>query len=145
MRLRNRRGFSQPEVMIIPMIDIMFFLLAAFVLVSLTMVRQLTIKVDLPGVAEAKLDNKPDPFAVGIDAMGNIHLGMEPVDLPELRRRLQAGLAADPSLAVTISGDSRATHGVMVGVLEFIRSCGVRRVAFAVKTRDSGPVAPAAK
>ena len=127
---------------IIPLIDIMFFLLAAFVLVSLTMVKQLTVKVDLPAAAGAERDQRDEPFAIGIDARGNVFAGSEAVDLPELRLRLQDRLAADPDAAVTISGDSRTTHGSMVGVLEFVRSCGVQRVAFAVKTRDAAPANP---
>ena len=127
---------------IIPLIDIMFFLLAAFVLVSLTMVKQLTIKVDLPAVAQAERDKDRDPFAVGVDARGNVFLGEELIGLPDLRQRLQSNLATDPDLSVTISGDANTTHGAMVGVLEFIRSCGVHRVAFAVKTRDDAPPAP---
>lgn len=129
---------------IIPLIDIMFFLLAAFVLVSLTMVKQLTIDVDLPGVASGHQDRKPAPFAVGIDALGNVHVGMDRVGLPELRRRLEQQLALDPKTTVTISGDARTTHGAMISVLEFIRSCGVHRVAFAVKSREASAGMPAA-
>ncbi len=127
---------------IIPLIDIMFFLLAAFVLVSLTMVKQLTIKVDLPAVASGQREDKMEPFSVGIDAQGNIFAGHEAVDLPELRNRLQARLATDPEVEVTISGDSRTTHGAMVSVLEFIRSCGIHRVAFAVKIREETAEVP---
>lgn len=127
---------------IIPLIDIMFFLLAAFVLVSLTMVKQLTIKVDLPAVAAAEREKTREPIAIGVDARGNVFLGEEPLSLPDLRERVQSRLAAEPDASVTISGDANTTHGAMVGVLEFVRSCGVERVAFAVKTRDTPPPAP---
>jgi len=122
---------------IIPLIDIMFFLLAAFVLVSLTMVKQLTVKVDLPAVIEASRGEERDPIALGVDRDGAVYFGEEPVELGELRRRLENVVATDPDRAVIISGDTLATHGAMVSVLEFVRSCGVHRVAFAVRTRDA--------
>lgn len=122
---------------IIPLIDIMFFLLAAFVLVSLTMVKQLTVKVDLPAVVEAARDAERDPLAIGVDRDGAVYFGEEPVEMGELRRRVEAALAADPDRSVIISGDTLATHGSMVSVLEFIRSCGAHRVAFAVRARDA--------
>jgi biopolymer transport protein ExbD len=128
---------------IIPLIDIMFFLLAAFVLVSLTMVKQLTVKVDLPAVAEASRDSDRDePFAIGVDAEGNLHAGEELVDLETLRAKLAERLAADKETQVIISGDTRVTHGAMIGVLEFVRSCGVHKVAFAVRARSGGEPVP---
>jgi biopolymer transport protein ExbD len=127
---------------IIPLIDIMFFLLAAFVLVSLTMVKQLTVKVDLPAVASGQREDTKEPFSVAVDARGNVFVGHEAVDLAELRNRLQSRLAADPEVAVTLSGDANTTHGAMVSVLEFIRSCGIHRVAFAVKIREEAAEVP---
>ncbi len=50
MRLRDRRSFRKPEVMIIPMIDIMFFLLVFFMLSTLYMVDLKTIPVNMPKV-----------------------------------------------------------------------------------------------
>lgn len=128
---------------IIPLIDIMFFLLAAFVLVSLTMVKRLTVKVDLPAVAEATREqSREEPFAIGVDAQGNLHVGQELVDLETLRGRLAERIAADKDTQVIISGDARVTHGAMIGVLEFVRSCGIHKVAFAVRAREGGKPAP---
>ena len=58
MRLRNRRSFRKPEVMIIPMIDIMFFLLVFFMLSTLYMVDLKTIPVNMPKVANAPNTDK---------------------------------------------------------------------------------------
>lgn len=48
MRLRNIRDFEQPSIMIIPMIDIMFFLLVFFMMTSLSMVDLHSLGVQLP-------------------------------------------------------------------------------------------------
>ncbi len=137
MKIPSPISTRKARLEIVPMIDIMFFLLAAFVLVSLTMVKQLTISVDLPAAIEAAMDHTPDPFSIGVDSEGNVFVGTERVDLPELRQRLESRLQRDPNTAVTISGDTTTTHGAMVSVLEFVRACGVHRVAFAVRTRSN--------
>ena len=56
--------------MIIPLIDIMFFLLAAFMMVSLQMSRNANIKVNLPPAAQAKPDYKPDMINIAVDQAG---------------------------------------------------------------------------
>ena len=54
MRIRDRHGFEKPEVMIIPMIDIMFFLLVFFMLSTLYMVNLKTIPVNMPKAQSAE-------------------------------------------------------------------------------------------
>ena len=54
MRLRDRRSFTKPEVMIIPMIDIMFFLLVFFMISTLYMVDMKTVSVNLPQASHAE-------------------------------------------------------------------------------------------
>lgn len=58
MRLRDRRQFTKPEVMIIPMIDIMFFLLVFFMISTLYMVDLKTVGVDLPQAVHAEAQTK---------------------------------------------------------------------------------------
>ena len=54
MRLRDRRGFDKPEIIIIPMIDIMFFLLVFFMLSTLYMVNLKTVDVNMPKAANVE-------------------------------------------------------------------------------------------
>ena len=58
MRLRDRRAFEKPEVMIIPMIDIMFFLLVFFIMSTLYMVNLKTVDVNLPKAQTAQTQLK---------------------------------------------------------------------------------------
>ena len=54
MRIKSRHGFDKPEVMIIPMIDIMFFLLVFFMLSTLYMVNLKTVPVNMPQAQHAE-------------------------------------------------------------------------------------------
>ena len=68
MKLRSPIAHKKTRLEIIPLIDVMFFLLASFMMVSLTMSKQQTIKVDLPVAAAAKSDFKPDMINLAVNA-----------------------------------------------------------------------------
>ena len=73
MKLRNYRETKQPDLNIIPMIDIMFFLLVFFMLSTMYMVEQKTIPVNLPQATSATIDNKTN-FTVTLKAVSYTHL-----------------------------------------------------------------------
>ena len=63
MRLRDRKAFVRPEVMIIPMIDIMFFLLVFFMMSTLYMVNIKTVDVNMPKAQSAETQMNVKFFA----------------------------------------------------------------------------------
>ena len=135
MKLRSPLPVKKNRLEIIPLIDIMFFLLASFMLVSLTMSRQQTIKVNLPISASASRDIKPDMINLAVDAAGLLYLDTRPVTLPEVEKALTARHLADPATPVYISGDQDARHGAMITLLDAVRRAGFQKVAFQVKTQ----------
>jgi biopolymer transport protein ExbD len=66
---------AEARIEIVPLIDIMFFLLAAFMLVSLTMVHANMIKVNLPTATTASPDTMKDSLTVSIDRNGKAFFG----------------------------------------------------------------------
>lgn len=136
---------NEARIEIVPLIDIMFFLLAAFMLVSLSMVNMKSVKVDLPTATTATPDvSKKDFVSISVDASGGSYLDKRPVTDGELVRDLSAALKANANLRVIVSGDAEARHGGMVRVLDLIRASGVDKVAFETRLPPTGtPVAPA--
>lgn len=145
MKLRSPIPQKKARLEIIPLIDIMFFLLASFMLVSLTMAKQQTIKVSLPTATTAKTDFKPDMINLAVDAGGNYFMDTIRVTLPDLEKALFEKFKAKPETPVYISGDANARHGSMVQVLDTVRRVGFQKVAFQTKAPDmaKGPAAPA--
>jgi len=121
---------------IVPLIDIMFFLLASFMLVSLSMTKQRTINVNLPAAAASHSDLKPDSISLGVDAGGQIFFEKNLITLEALEALLKEKLATNKELPVYISGDAATPHGAMVAVLDYVRRCGVTKVAFNVKAME---------
>lgn len=128
------------------MIDIMFFLLAAFVLVSLTLTKQQTIPLQLPAAATARPDFEPDQINLAVDADGLYYLNETRINLANLQTTLTELHTIDPDASVFISGDEAANHGAIMRLLDTTRSAGFTRVAFQVRAAadDHSPNAPGA-
>jgi biopolymer transport protein ExbD len=120
------------RIEIIPLIDIMFFLLASFMMVSLQLDQTQNIKVNLPPSTEAQHDFKPDMLNITVDKAGLTWLEKKQITLPELNLVLSNRFRRDTNLPVYISGDRDSLHGAMVDVLEAVRRAGLQKVAFAV-------------
>ena len=130
--LPKRRG----RLEIIPLIDIMFFLLASFMLVSLTMQHLLSIKVSLPTATQAKSTAKPDMATLTVDRYGQVAMDDKPIQFTELFKVLQQRATTNPKYPVYIQGQKDATHGSMIFVLDLVRRAGIQKVAFSVKVAE---------
>ena len=123
----------EARIEIIPLIDIMFFLLAAFMLVSLSMVNMKSVKVDLPTATTAPPETRQDFINISIDRTGAIFLDQRPVGQNELAQRLSAMHRTNANLRVFISGDKDARHGDVIAVLDVVRATGIEKTAFEIR------------
>jgi biopolymer transport protein ExbD len=121
------------RIEIIPLIDIMFFLLAAFMLVSLSMVNLKSVKVNLPTATVANIDTKNDFLNISVDKAGMVYCDKKPVGLNELAQNLANFQRTNDNLRVFISGDQDARHGDVIHVLDVVRGAGVQKVAFEIR------------
>ena len=125
-----RRKHSRIEI--IPLIDIMFFLLASFMMVSLQMDQTQNIQVKLPQATDAPHDFKPDMLNIAVDKSGRLWMEKKQFSLPELSIALSNRFRSDTNLPVYISGDRDTLHGAIADVLQTVRNVGVQKVAFTV-------------
>jgi biopolymer transport protein ExbD len=125
-----RRKHSRIEI--IPLIDIMFFLLASFMMLSLSLDQTRNIKVNLPSATQAQHDFKPDMLNLAVDKAGAVWFQKRQISLPEVSLLVSNRFRADTNLPVYISGDRDTLHGAMADVYEAVRGAGVQKVAFAV-------------
>jgi len=137
MKLRSPIPRRHSRIVIIPLIDIMFFLLASFMMISLQMDKTQNIKVNLPSATEAKHDFKPDMINLAVDKAGVVWLEKKEISLPDLSLVLSNRFRADTNLPVYISGDRDTLHGAMADVLETVRNAGVQKVAFTVSANET--------
>jgi biopolymer transport protein ExbD len=128
----------EARIEIIPLIDIMFFLLAAFMLVSLSMVNMKSVKVNLPTATTATPEAKRDFVDISVEKSGAFFLDQTPVASNELINALVASQKTNPNLRVFISGDQDARHGDIIHVLDLVRAAGIDKVAFEIRPPQKG-------
>lgn len=123
---------DEARIEVIPLIDIMFFLLAAFMLVSLSMTHMRRVPINLPAATTGIPDPKTAPFQIAIDANGVTTWEGKIVTPSEITGRLKA--AATPGESrVLIAADADARHRQVLGVLNAVREAGVDKVSFETK------------
>jgi biopolymer transport protein ExbD len=128
---------KKARIEIIPLIDIMFFLLAAFMMASLTMIKMQSIKMDLPTATMATRDFKPDIINISVNKVGDVFVEKKPINYVELRSYLSNKFKVNTNVPVYISGDRDATHGAVIGVLDLVRREGIQKVSFAVSPQPT--------
>jgi biopolymer transport protein ExbD len=134
---RSRR---KARIEIIPLIDIIFFLFATFVMVSLSMVRNHGIAVNLPAAATGSPQERSRSAVVSIAADGGLFFNKRAVSPDQLRAALEDFAAANPDPTIFINGDARANLGGAISALDCVRSLGITKVA--IETRPLSPARP---
>jgi biopolymer transport protein ExbD len=127
-----RQHSEKARIEIIPMIDIIFFLLVFFMVSTLSMTINRGLPVNLPKAASSQRDLH-ETFNVTVLQDGTLFLNKEPTSLETLGQQVKAGLEKDPELVVIINADDQALHGAIVSVMDEVRLAGVSRLAIAVK------------
>jgi len=132
MKIGSPYPHKKARIEIIPLIDIMFFLLASFMLASLALIRLQSIKMDLPTGQQASKSNRKDIINLAVKRNGDIYLDKSPITSVELRSYLSNDFRTNPTVAVYISGDAEATHGMIIDTLDLVRQEGIQKVSFAI-------------
>ncbi|MEM5768481.1 MAG: biopolymer transporter ExbD [Bacillota bacterium] len=132
MKLRNLRLERQPKLMIIPMIDIIFFLLVYFMMSTLYMVEQRTLPVNLPQAAAAQSDLQKN-VAITVARDGVLYIEQENIPPELFKARIKAQLSRQADTAFVLRADRQAEYGRVVAVLDELKALGVRKVAVATE------------
>ena len=131
MKLRRSRSYRRGRIEIIPMIDVMFFLLATFMLASLAMQNLHSLPVNLPkGTAQPMLGDHPLTLTVTKD--GRLLVNETETSLDGLPAVLAPSLTGN-SRTVVINADSAAPNGVVVQAMLQCRAAGAEKFLFAMR------------
>jgi len=131
----NQGGRKKARVEIVHLIDVMFFLLASFMMISISLQRSQTVKVRLPIADHALADFKSDVISIGIAQNGAVYLGTNVVEFARLDEELRRSWGRNSSNSpVFITADENTRHGDVARVLQHVRSAGFQKVSFVATT-----------
>jgi biopolymer transport protein ExbD len=137
MKLKSPLRRRRMRLEIIPLIDIMFFLLASFMMVSLQMQKIRILKASLPTATLATSTTKPDIINLNVDQNGQVTLDHKAISFSDLASVLTNRYALNTNVPVYITGNRDTKHGSMMYVLDFVRRAGIQHVAIAVKAASN--------
>jgi biopolymer transport protein ExbD len=132
-------GQKKARIEIIPLIDVIFFLLATFVLYTLSLNRIMSLPVQLP-VAQPPVQQQKDDDMVTLQVTdgGTYFWNKEPISAVELAPRLESYKAQTKTPRVLISGDNRAKFGPTCYALDQVRKIGIDQVSIETRVTDTG-------
>lgn len=128
------------RIEIIPLIDIMFFLLASFMMVSLSQTTMKGMKVMLPVGSSGEVQSKKDYVSFSVDRDGFIYFDKTKITYEDVPRLLKPIFATRPEAKIFVRGDAEALHGNVTRLLDQIRSTGFTKIAFEIKSQASSGV-----
>ena len=131
---KKYRMKKTPQFMIIPMIDIIFFLLVFFMMNSLQTVAQKALAVQLPQAANAQTPVQM-PIIITVDEEGHSTMDNKPVTIDEASQIMTGRMAENSNAAVILQADKRTAHGQVVAVMDMLKTAGVRRLAVAAEQK----------
>lgn len=134
MNLQSFRMKSKPEFMIIPMIDIIFFLLVFFMMNSLQTIAQKALSVQLPQATTASAPAQL-PVVLTLDAEGHITIDNVPMGIDAAEAMVKERIAQNPNASVILQADKRSAHGQVVAIMDMLKQAGVKRLAIAAEQK----------
>jgi biopolymer transport protein ExbD len=140
MNFRKGRGREDPEINLIPFIDVLLVILI-FLMVTTSYSKFTALQITLPTADAEKALDRPFEINVAVDAQGRYAINNQPVAAADalslaeelkIAARPKGGPAKEP--VVIINADASAAHQSVINVLEAARQSGFDRVTFAAQT-----------
>jgi biopolymer transport protein ExbD len=139
MKIRTPIPDKKSRLEIIPLIDIMFFLLASFMMISLQLQIVRTVKANLPTATLATFSMKPDIVNLLVNRDGQVSVDKKLISFADLETLLTNRFTLNTNLPVYITGAEDTTHGSVIFVLDLVKRAGISHVAIAVKAALDQP------
>jgi biopolymer transport protein ExbD len=148
MRMRSPIPKKHARIEIIPLIDIMFFLLASFMMVSLSQTHMKGIRVNLPSANSPPQppNEKKDYVSIRVTEGNLIYFDNAPVINDDVLPKLFQLHDQNPNVKVSLSAELLATHGAVIELLDKIRLAKIDKIGYQIKpasvTGSAGTVPP---
>jgi biopolymer transport protein ExbD len=133
MQLSSPVPHKRARIEIIPLIDIMFFLLASFMMVSLSQTHMKGIRVNLPAAVGPPPTGQVDFVSIKVLEGNAVFFNNEYVEEGQVLPRLFALHRGNPDVKLSLSAAPKAVYGDVIGVLDKIRQVGITKVGYQIR------------
>ena len=136
MKFQRGRRHEEPEINLIPMIDVLLVIII-FLMLSTTYSKFSGLEINLPTADASKQAEQPNEIDVAVTATGQVLVNKSPLTTNDVRSisdalRRAAGSRNDP--VIVINADAKATHQSVVDIMQAAQSAGYPHISFATQT-----------
>jgi biopolymer transport protein ExbD len=132
----RKRPKKHAKIEVIPLIDVVFFLLATFVMVSLSMTKNEGISVNVPSASTSSAKEKKDAtLTLSVAQQGEIFFNKEKINFAQLPIRLQSFKSANKDPQVVVNADGKAEYSNVVAVIDEVKRTGISKVALSTERK----------
>ena len=140
MNFRRSVAADEPEINLIPFIDVLLVVLI-FLMLSTTYSRFTELQVTLPTADAEKLKDRPRELVVSVSSDGRYMVNRQPLEarsVEALTASLKEASGGQAETVVIVTADAGAAHQSVVNVLDAARRAGLARITFAAQTPQRG-------
>ncbi|MCB1957169.1 MAG: biopolymer transporter ExbD [Rhodocyclaceae bacterium] len=136
MRFQSNRRQEEPEINLIPMIDILLVIII-FLMLTTTYSRVAGLEVNLPSSDASPTEAQVSEIDVAVTATGEVLVNKQVVtrqDVVGISSALAGAAAGNEKAIVVISADAKASHQSVVDVMQAAQQAGLSSISFATQT-----------
>lgn len=131
----TKKDEGLPQIMVIPMIDIMFFLLVFFMLATINMSNSGSLPIKLASMQNLQ-QTKLDGLHVAVDKDNKLYVDNMEIKADKLLPLLQKAAAANPEMLVILRIDKNSQFYSTSELINILKRAGVKRIALAAEKRS---------
>ena len=135
MNFQRGRAHEEPEINLIPMIDVLLVIII-FLMLTTTYSKFSGLEINLPTADASKQNEQPNEIDVAVTASGQILINKSPLTVADIKSisdalRRAAGTRQDP--IIVINADAKATHQSVIDVMQAAQTAGFPHISFATQ------------
>ena len=135
MKFQRGRDRDEPEINLIPMIDVLLVVLI-FVMTTTTYAKFSGLEINLPTADASKQAEQPNEIDVAVTASGQVLINKSPLtaaDVKTIAEALQRAAGGRPDPVIIINADAKATHQSVVDIMQAAQTAGYPHISFATQ------------
>ncbi|PKO94601.1 MAG: biopolymer transporter ExbD [Betaproteobacteria bacterium HGW-Betaproteobacteria-10] len=136
MNFQRGRDRDEPEINLIPMIDVLLVIII-FLMLSTSYTKFSGLEINLPTADASKQAEQPNEIDVAVTASGQVLVNKSPLtagDVKSIAEALQRAAGSRPDPVIVINADAKATHQSVVDIMQAAQTAGYPHISFATQT-----------
>jgi biopolymer transport protein ExbD len=135
MQLQDDESDIPAQINIVPMIDVIFAILAFFVMASLSLTRSQGLPVNLPQASTGQIQGESLKALITLKADGKLFVNRDSITLDQIPEKVRQLKGQQPEIIVVVNADKSVEHGQVVQVMDQLRRVAGAKLAIATEPK----------